>query len=140
MFWDRRVVKKVLATGRFYCPRCGTDSVYEHIAPRRWFVLFNIPVIPLDHLARFVECTRCKGGFIEAALNTPSLQRLERRFGFVSPADTVRLVRPRGVSVDDDMLGGPPAERAPAGYDTKAASADVRALGQREKAIGRSVK
>jgi hypothetical protein len=54
--------------GVFHCPRCGGDRHYRLKVGRRWFTLFFLPVIPLNEVARAVECQTCKGKFETAVL------------------------------------------------------------------------
>jgi hypothetical protein len=59
-------------TGVFHCPRCGGDRHYKLKVGRRWFTLFFLPVIPLNEVARAVECQTCKGKFETAVLHIPT--------------------------------------------------------------------
>ena len=61
-----------VGTGQFYCPREGGDRNYEHKEARRWFTLFFIPLIPLDRLGDYVECTSCKSTYYTAVLEAPT--------------------------------------------------------------------
>ena len=58
-----RVRTKVVAEGRFTCPKCGGDRLYHHKKAVRWFTLYFIPVIPLGSAGEFVECQTCLTGF-----------------------------------------------------------------------------
>ena len=68
--WHSRA--SVIGRGQFYCPREGGDRQYEHKQARRWFTLFFIPLIPLQKLGDFVECTSCKSTFYTAVLDAPT--------------------------------------------------------------------
>ena len=41
--------------GQFQCPQCGSGCEYVHKSVRRFFTLYFIPVIPLDHLGEIAE-------------------------------------------------------------------------------------
>lgn len=64
--WRART--STIASGVFFCPREGGDRAYEHKQARRWFTLFFIPVIPLNELGDFVECTSCNSTFYPSVL------------------------------------------------------------------------
>ena len=68
--WRSRA--SVIGRGQFYCPREGGDRQYEHKQARRWFTLFFIPLIPLQKLGDFVECTSCKSTFYTSVLDAPT--------------------------------------------------------------------
>ena len=46
------------------CPNCANGSLVNKLY-RRWFTLFFIPVIPLDVVDRFYECSNCKSAYNE---------------------------------------------------------------------------
>ena len=55
--------------GTFDCPRCGPGRSYRHRTVRRFFTLYFIPIIPLDKLGEFIECSSCKAQFSTDVLN-----------------------------------------------------------------------
>ncbi len=55
--------------GDFYCPSCEEKRGYKLKRVRRFFSLFFIPIIPLDKLGEYVECTNCGSTY-----NTPVLE------------------------------------------------------------------
>ena len=61
-----------IGSGQFYCPREGGDRRYEHKEARRWFTLFFIPLIPLDRLGDYIECTSCQSTYYTAVLDAPT--------------------------------------------------------------------
>lgn len=64
--------------GTFYCPRCSTNKNYNFKRVRRFFTLYFIPVIPLDKLGEYVECTTCQGTYDPAILDyDPSQEGLQ---------------------------------------------------------------
>lgn len=91
LIWGWRAVLTVLFTGRMSCPQCGTDTDFRHIAPRRYFTFFFVPVIPLEHLAPYVECAVCKGAFRVEVLMRPTMPQLEHSLGLASRAAVAHL-------------------------------------------------
>lgn len=61
-----------IGSGQFFCPREGGDRRYEHKEARRWFTLFFIPLIPLNRLGDYVECTSCNSTYYTAVLEAPT--------------------------------------------------------------------
>ncbi len=49
--------------GEFHCPQCGDRRRHSHKRVRRFFTLYFIPVIPMDTLGEYIECSRCRGTF-----------------------------------------------------------------------------
>lgn len=49
--------------GQFFCPSCRRDEPYDQKRVRRFFTLYFIPLIPLDMLGEYVECSACKGTY-----------------------------------------------------------------------------
>jgi tellurite resistance protein len=45
--------------GEFYCPDCESKRPYSQKRVRRFFTLYFIPLVPLDLLGEYVECTHC---------------------------------------------------------------------------------
>lgn len=46
--------------GEFNCPSCRSSQGYLLKRVRRFFTLYFIPVIPLNKLGEYVECSTCK--------------------------------------------------------------------------------
>lgn len=66
--WGTYVTKKILESGQFYCPGCKQHRGYNLRRPKKWGHLYWIPIIPMEELARYVECTSCNKAWTEAAL------------------------------------------------------------------------
>lgn len=77
IIWGWRAFKKKIGSGKFFCPREGGDRNYEHKKARRWFTLFFIPVIPLNDLGEYVECTSCKGTYYPDVLKAKTATQIE---------------------------------------------------------------
>ena len=58
-----RGVTMSAGSGVFFCPSCQSDRSYAHKKVRRFFTLYFIPVIPLDQVGEYVECSGCKGTY-----------------------------------------------------------------------------
>lgn len=63
-----RGVKSTQSEGQFHCPQCNSTQHYRHRTVRRFFTLFFIPVIPLDKLGEYVECSTCRNTYISRIL------------------------------------------------------------------------
>ena len=69
IIFGTRGVKFKIDEGRFLCPQCAKERDYKHKKVRRFFTLYFIPLIPLDSLGDYVECTTCKGTFVSRVLD-----------------------------------------------------------------------
>jgi len=72
-----KVVKKKLGTGVFFCPREGGDRNYTHRSARRWFHLFFIPIIPLNQLGDYVECSSCRNTYYPNVLKGKTAAQIQ---------------------------------------------------------------
>lgn len=54
--------------GSFHCPGCGDTRAYAHKRVRRFFTLYFIPLIPLDLLGEYVECSGCDNTYKPSVL------------------------------------------------------------------------
>jgi zinc-ribbon family/Tellurite resistance protein TerB len=100
IIWGWRVRFKKLGEGIFFCPNCGGDRHYTVKQGRRWFTLFFIPIIPLDHVGEpFVECAMCRQAFRERVLAMPTSAMLANDIVTVLRESIVWIVREaRGAS------------------------------------------
>ncbi len=78
VIWGTRGVKSTKASGDFFCPSCNSEQHYNHKRVRRFFTLYFIPLIPLNELGDYVECTRCKQTYNEKVLNYNPRKEAER--------------------------------------------------------------
>lgn len=62
-------ITSVEKKGTYHCPACGAGAGFQHKSIRRFFSLFFIPMIPLNKVADFIECSRCGGSFKPEVLN-----------------------------------------------------------------------
>ena len=67
-----RAFYRTIAQGMFHCRHCGADRQYRQRAGRRWFTLFFIPVIPLNSVGDYVQCTACRTRYVAGVLSQPS--------------------------------------------------------------------
>lgn len=65
-------------SGQFHCPQCAGKRQYKIKRVRRFFTLYFIPLIPLDKVGEYVECSSCKGTFRHEVLDyDPEAQQQE---------------------------------------------------------------
>lgn len=50
-------------TGTFHCPHCDQASSYRHRHKREFLTVYFIPLIPLQSVGQFVECSTCRQTF-----------------------------------------------------------------------------
>ena len=72
-----RAVQKIIYSGVFFCPREGGDRNYEYKRARRFFTLFFIPLIPLNDLGDYVECSSCKGTYYADVLKAKTVGQIQ---------------------------------------------------------------
>jgi tellurite resistance protein len=63
IIFGTRGVTYTHAKGQFFCPDCGDERPYQQKRVRRFFTLYFIPLIPLDLLGEYVECSGCHGTY-----------------------------------------------------------------------------
>jgi tellurite resistance protein len=101
------------AEGDFHCPDCG-PAKYRHRKVRRFFTLYFIPLIPLDLLGEYVECTKCQGTYklgvlqhnpeaSDAAFEAEFLSAIRRTMVLMSLADGV--VDPEEIATIQRVFG-----------------------------------
>jgi tellurite resistance protein len=94
LIWGWRVRFKTLGQGVFFCPSCQGDRHYSHKKGRRWFTLFFIPVIPLNHVGEeFVECDTCRNAFRLSVLQVPTTSALSEQLVAATREAIVAVVR-----------------------------------------------
>jgi hypothetical protein len=76
LIWGMKVRFKTIATGTFFCPRCGGDRPYERRLAKRWFHLYYIPLFPTSTLGEQVRCGVCQTSYTEAVLSRPTSGQL----------------------------------------------------------------
>ncbi len=134
-----RVLRKLLGTGVFHCPRCGRDCAFKHLRARRWFHIFFIPLIPLDDVGTYVECQACRGTFVDAVLSAPTNAQLEEALAVAARAAVAHLVSlapgPEVEARAIARLAG--AARVAPGYDAAALAADVAAYAAPDAVMAR---
>lgn len=69
IIFGTRGVTTTPATGKFFCPECGSEQAYAHKRVRRFFTLYFIPLIPLDLVGEYIECGACKSTFKMSVLD-----------------------------------------------------------------------
>jgi len=87
IIWGLRVIWSTIATGVFYCRKCGGDRNYRHRTGRRFFTLFFIPIIPLNKVGEHVMCETCKTRYVVDVLQVPTAAQRQ-----VAATDGVRAM------------------------------------------------
>jgi hypothetical protein len=77
--WGTYVTKKVIETGQFYCPGCAQHRSYNLRRPKKWGHLYWIPIIPMEELDRYVECTACNKAWNESVLKHDPVRDRQQR-------------------------------------------------------------
>jgi zinc-ribbon family len=125
-----RVFYRSIGQGAFHCQRCGGDREYRHLAGRRWFTVFFIPVIPLGQAGEHVRCTVCGARYRMEVLSLPTAAQMQAALPAGMRAAALIMLRAGGGS------SGPARRRAidaikGAGlsdYDDTALDTDLSAL------------
>jgi hypothetical protein len=109
-----RYLYSLVATGTFHCPVCGLDRGYRLRAPRAWFHLFWIPLVPLRRGADVVECDVCRSKFSPDVLEVPTSDQLGELLSrgmrtaaayLITAAEAGPEALPRAVAVLQRSLG-----------------------------------
>lgn len=91
--------------GNFDCPGCG-QAAYAHKRVRRFFTLYFIPVIPLDLLGEYVECSSCKETYKPEVLSydrSGANAEFEAEFHNATRAVMVMMMLADGIIDDDEV-------------------------------------
>ncbi len=91
-----RVFYRTVGQGTFHCQRCGGDREYRHRVGRRWFTLFFIPIIPLNHVGEHVQCTVCSTRYRMDVLNLPTAAQMQEALPAGMRAAAVAMLRAGG--------------------------------------------
>lgn len=76
LIWGMKVRFRTLASGTFFCPRCGGDRGYERRQARRWFHLYYILLFPTSVLGEQIRCDACQTSYTESVLSRPTSGQL----------------------------------------------------------------
>lgn len=134
VIWGWRTFLAIIGTGQFSCPACRGDAEYKHVRPRRWFTVFFLPVIPLEHLTPYVTCTRCSSTYTEAVLLRPTQGQLIYHYRLASRAAIAHLISLLPASAPSPDVAAAAAALlvrdagVPTGYDRTAVDIDVTAF------------
>jgi uncharacterized tellurite resistance protein B-like protein len=129
LIFGLRVFYRAVGQGMFHCQRCGGDREYRHLAGRRWFTLFFIPLIPLNHVGEHVKCTICGTRYRMEVLALPTLAQMQEALPAGMRAAATAMLRAGGGSsaparrrAIDAIKGAGLAD-----YDDEALDADLAA-------------
>jgi hypothetical protein len=98
LIFGLRVFYRTVGQGTFHCQRCGGDREYRHRAGRRWFTLFFIPVIPLNHVGEHVQCTVCSTRYRMDVLSLPTSAQMQVALPAGMRAAAIAMLRAGGGS------------------------------------------
>jgi len=98
LIFGLRVFYRAVGQGTFHCQRCGGDREYRHRAGRRWFTLFFIPVIPLNHVGDHVQCTVCGTRYRMDVLSLPTTAQMQEALPAGMRAAAIAMLRAGGGS------------------------------------------
>lgn len=57
--WGVEIRRKTVRQTEYVCPRCGVDRIGSEVEPQRWFVIANLPLIPLATMPNEIMCDTC---------------------------------------------------------------------------------
>lgn len=79
IIWGTYVTKKIIQKGEFFCPGCAEHRGYHLRRPKKWGHLYWIPLIPMQELDRYVECTVCDKAWNETVLQHDPIREQHQR-------------------------------------------------------------
>ena len=127
IIWGLRVVYRTIATGLFFCRKCGGDRDYRRRTGRRFITLFFIPLIPLARTGEHVQCRTCKTRYVTEVLRLPTVAQMQEALPAGMRALVTAMLRagdPESTAARRraiEAVTGAGAE----GYDDKALDADL---------------
>lgn len=100
LIWGFKARYKTLESGAFFCPHDGDDRSYVRRQVKRWFTLFFIPLIPLNTLGEFIECTSCRRAYDPVVLTEPTAAKILDNLANAVRHAVVAIVTADGVVED----------------------------------------
>ncbi len=89
------------SSGSFHCPNCDQLREYRHRTKREFLTIYFIPLIPLQSVGEFVECSTCRGTFEpDVARMTAEQIRASHRYAAL---EMIRCALVIIVAADDDV-------------------------------------
>ncbi|QUS40634.1 zinc-ribbon domain-containing protein [Tardiphaga alba] len=79
IIWGSYVTKKIIQKGEFFCPGCAQHRQYNLRRPKKWGHLYWIPLIPMQELDRYVQCTACDKAWNESVLEHDPIREQHQR-------------------------------------------------------------
>lgn len=79
IIWGTYVTKKIIEKGEFFCPGCAEHRGYNLRRRKKWGHLYWIPLIPMQELDRYVECTACDKAWNESVLQHDPIREQHHR-------------------------------------------------------------
>ncbi len=69
IIFGTRPKTKTVGSGRFYCPQCRAERLYERKEAKPYFTLYFIPIFPIGRGGEYVECQTCGAAFEPGVLD-----------------------------------------------------------------------
>jgi hypothetical protein len=63
IIWGTCGREKIVGNEEFFCPRCQSEAVAEHVRVKRYFTLYFIPLFPISTVGEYIRCEECAGTF-----------------------------------------------------------------------------
>ncbi|MBS0267316.1 MAG: zinc ribbon domain-containing protein [Planctomycetes bacterium] len=63
IIWGSCGKEKVVGQEDFFCPRCRSEAVGDHVRVSRYFTLYFIPLFPISTVGEYIRCDECEGTF-----------------------------------------------------------------------------
>ena len=102
--WGWRARTEQVGAGHFHCPNEGRDRQYQLVAARKWFTLFWIPIVPMESLGEYVECTSCSATYDPSVRDLMTRGEMEDNLTSALRHIVVDMIRADGVIDDDERL------------------------------------
>lgn len=89
------------SNGQFHCPQCNEQRPFRHRRKREFLTVYFIPLIPLQLVNEFLECSSCRGAFDKelADMTAEQIRSSQQR----EAAEMIRHVLVVIVAADDEV-------------------------------------
>ncbi len=77
-WWGSRIDENVVATGQFFCPKCGATRLYVQKRVVRYIMLYSFRLFAVQRADEFVECQACCETYQLEALRYNPLSAIDR--------------------------------------------------------------
>ena len=63
IIWGSCGKERIVGHEDFFCPRCRSEAVGEHVRVSRYFTLYFIPLFPISTVGEYIRCEDCEGTY-----------------------------------------------------------------------------